>query len=50
MKKRNKLLVSNDEANEEKFEDEFDNSPEKDDENIGNNHDINMSISDGNGF
>lgn len=50
MKKRNELLVSDDEANEDKFEEESDNDPVKDDENIDNNHDIDLSISDGNGF
>ena len=42
------MLVSDDEADEEKNEHEFDSSLEEDIDNTNSKHDINLSISDEN--
>ena len=46
--KKRKLMVSGDEANEEKIEREFDSSSQEDNGNTDLGHDLNVFISDGN--
>lgn len=50
MKKNNELIVSDDEADEQNIEHEFDSRLEEDNHNTDLNHDNDLSVSDRNAF